>query len=289
MMRWLVAPTAKSLLIWVSGVAATVIGSWISSKFRVYDDSRRAHLDDIKQNVLVLVRDGLLERYAPLVSHRSHVVADTWGVRQRNENVSVTQYPNEDGPLLGKAVPNILENTDQALLSDAKKRHFRKILEQTDQFLTAWEAFASECHAWVLRLSDEILAYSGLPKHPVRAGTPYVMHYRLGVFVYRRLFRSTDLVLYKREPSNWVRGTASSGWYIEGFDGQSAQGTEQQIDALLALLDVLMKREKGTADQMLEKASALEKHLALVTSELNYAIAARRLHKRCDLVSFFQN
>jgi hypothetical protein len=124
MMRWLVAPTAKSLLIYVGGVVTTIFGSWVSGKLRVYDDSRKAHLDDIKQKVLVPVRDGLLEHYGPLVSHRSHVVIDTWGVQQQKENVSVTQYPNEDGPILRKAVPNILASTDQALLIDANKETF---------------------------------------------------------------------------------------------------------------------------------------------------------------------
>lgn len=285
-MRWMLAPTAKSLLIYAGGVVTTIFGSWVSSKVRIYDDSRKAHLDDIKQKVLIPLRNGLLEHYRPLVSHRSHVVVDEW-VRQAKENVSVTEYPNEDGPLLDKTVPDILASTDQALFIDAKQSHFRELVGKTDQFLTAWEAYAKECYAWVLRLSEEILAECKLPRYPVRAGSPYVMHYRLGVFVYRRLFRSTDFVLYKREPSNWVKGSVSSGWGIDGFDGQSAQGTEQQIDALLSSLDVLMKRERDTAERLLEKARTLEKHLASVTSELSHAIAARRLHKRCDLVSFF--
>jgi hypothetical protein len=287
MMPSLVAPTAKSLLIYVGGVVTTIFGSWVSSKLRIYDDSRKAHLDDIKQKVLIPLRDGLLDHYGPLVSHRSHVVVEKWGIRQRKDNVSVTESPNEDGPLLEKTIPDVLASTDQALFIDAKQRHFRELLEQTEQFLAAWKTYASECGTWVLKLSDEILAEANLPAHPVRHGSPYVMHYRLAVFVYRRLFRSLDFVLHKREPSNWVKGTSSSGWYIDGFDGQPAQGTEQQIDALLSSLDVLMKNEKDTAERILEKARALETHLASVTGELTYAIAARRLHKRCDLVSFF--
>ena len=88
------------------------------------------------------------------------------------------------------------------------------------------------------------------------------MHYRLGVFVYRRLFRSLDFVLHKREPSNWVKGAVSSSSSIDGFDGRPAQGTGRQIDALLSSLDRLMKREKDAADRFLEKALVLEKHLA---------------------------
>jgi hypothetical protein len=287
MLRWLTIPTAKSLLIWVSGVAATIIGSWISSKFRVYDDSRKAHLDDIKQKVLIPLRDALQEHYGPLVTNRAHVVFDKWGVRQRKENASVTEYPNEDGPVLHKAAPNILASAD-ALFVDAKQRHFRRLVKQIEDFLSAWDAYANECNAWVLRLSDEILSESRLPQFPVvRFESPYVMHFRFAVFIYRRLFRSHDFVLYKREPSNWVRGTPSSQWSIDGFEGTSAQGTEEQIDALLSFLDSLLAREKDTASRLLEKSSTLEKQLALVTAQLTYAIAVRRLHKRCDLVSFF--
>ena len=86
MMRWPVAPTAKSLLIYVGGVVTTIFGSWVSGKLRVYDDSRKAHLDDIKQKVLIPLRDGLLEHYGPLVSHRSHVVIGESRVRQQKRS-----------------------------------------------------------------------------------------------------------------------------------------------------------------------------------------------------------
>ena len=48
------SPSVESLvrlLIWVGGVAATVVGSWASSKIHVYQESRKAHLEDIKQKV----------------------------------------------------------------------------------------------------------------------------------------------------------------------------------------------------------------------------------------------
>src|SRR5260370_2741042 len=260
MMRWLVAPTAKSLLIYVGGVVTTIFGSWVSGKLRVYEESRKAHLDDIKQKVLIPICDGLREHYGPLVTNRAHVVSVEWGVRQQNENASVTKSPNEGGPLLTKTLPNVLAIADQALFVDAKQRHFRRLVKQIEDFLAAWDACANECYAWVLKLSDEILSESKLAQFPVaRFESPYVRHFHLGVFIYLRLFRSTDFVLFKREPSNWVRGTPSSQWSVDGFEGTTAQGTEQQIDALLSLLDGLMNREKDTADRILEKARALEK------------------------------
>lgn len=283
-----VNPSAESLvrlLIWVGGVAATVVGSWASSKIHVYQESRKAHLDDIKQKVLLPLSDALAEHYGVLVTHRSPVVIEFWGVRLRKENVSVTEYPNEHGPVLTKVVPDVMAATDPALYTDARKKHFRKAITHTEQFLTAWRAHADECYSWVLRLSEEILAETKLPTHPVQHGAAYVMHYRLAVFIYRRLCHSLEFALSKRNPNQSQNTT--SYWVLEGFDGTPAAGTEQEMDALLIYLDDLMAREKGTAARLLRNAQALEQQLTLLRGELNYAVAARRLRHQCDLIPFF--
>ncbi|HWO39441.1 MAG TPA: hypothetical protein VNO32_62505, partial [Candidatus Acidoferrum sp.] len=163
-------PSVESLvrlLIWVGGAAATVVGSWASSKIHVYQESRKAHLEDIKQKVLLPLSDGLAEHYGVLVTHRSPVVIEFWGVRLRKENVSVTEYPNEHGPVLTKVVPDVMAATDPALYTDARKKHFRKVIKHTEEFLAAWKAHAEECYSWVLKLSEEILAEAKLPTHPV--------------------------------------------------------------------------------------------------------------------------
>ena len=270
----------------VTGVVSTVIGSWISSKIGVYHESRKAHLEEIKQKVLMPIQDGL-GGYSALVHHQSPVVTDSW-VRRRKEKISVTEHPNEEGPGLSTVAPDIQSATNPALYTDAKKRHFPEQIAHTEKFLAEWHSHAEACRAWVEKLASEILAESQLPPHPVaRHGSPYVMHYRLGVFIYRRLFGNLDSFLFKCEPSNWIKGQPSSGWSIEGFDGRPAGGTEQQMDAMLSLLDRLMEREKATADRLRENADVLKQNLSLLSSELNYAIAVRRLHKRCDLVPFF--
>jgi hypothetical protein len=49
-----VSPSVESLvrlLIYVGGAATTLVGSWASSKIHVYQESRKAHLEDIKQKV----------------------------------------------------------------------------------------------------------------------------------------------------------------------------------------------------------------------------------------------
>ncbi len=280
-------PSVESLvrlLIWVGGVVATVVGSWASSKIHVYQESRKAHLEDIKQKVLLPLSDGLAEHYGVLVTHRSPVVIEFWGVRLRKENVSVTEYPNEHGPVLTKMVPDVMAATDPALYTDARKKHFRKVIKHTEEFLAAWKAHAEECYSWVLKLSEEILAETKLPTHPVQHGAAYVMQYRLGVFIYRRLCHSLETALSKRNPN---QTQSADYWVLEGFDGTPAAATEQKLDALLAYLDNLMVREKGTADRLLQNARGLEQQLTSLRAELNYAVAARRLRHKCDLVPFF--
>ena len=268
------------LLLYILGGATTLVGSWIGSKIRVYHDNREAHLDDIKQKVLTPLNAALAEQYKPFLAHRSPVVVEKWGVKLRNENASVTQLPIEDGPMLFVVVPDIQANTDQALYADAKRKHFRKIINHTESFLNGWRMHATECHAWVSGLAEEILSESKLTPHPVSYGVPYVMHYRLAVFVYRRLMNNVDFALFKRHQN-------SVYWVLEGFEGAPAAGTEQEVDSVIVLLDKLLEREKSTAKRLLQNADSLQQAFYSICGELNYAIASRRLRKKCDLVPFF--
>ena len=79
-------PSTESLfrlLAFVTGVTSTVIGSWISSKIHVYHENRKVHLEEIKQKVLVPIRQNLADNYAALVKHKSFAVIGKWGTRKR--------------------------------------------------------------------------------------------------------------------------------------------------------------------------------------------------------------
>jgi hypothetical protein len=157
------------------------------------------------------------------------------------------------------------------------------VINRVEEFLAAWNVHADECYAWVLRLSEEILAECKLPTHPAPPGSAYVMQYRLGVFIYRRLCHSLERALSKRNEN-----VNAGYWVLEGLEaGTPAAGTEQQLDVLLSYLDSLMAREQGTADRLLGNARALEQDLISLRNELNYATAARRLRHKCNLVPFF--
>jgi hypothetical protein len=282
---WLPAPSRESLvrlLVYIIGAASTVVGSLVASKIRVYHDNRTAHLTEIKERVLKPIYDGLTSQYHGLVEHRSPVVNDGWGVIERRDAIAgVTQSPIDDGPILKSETPDVLASADITLYTDAKQRHFRKQIEHLERFLEAWHAHVEECRAWVSDMSNLILAESALPAHPSPTVGRYIMNQRLGVFLYRRLFHNLDNVLLKSQNTPGV-----NAWKLEGF-GALAGGIEQEIDDILACLNRLITNEKDHADLLLKKAAALEQVFSSLCRELNYAMASRALHRRCDLVPFF--
>jgi hypothetical protein len=92
-------PSTESLVRWlfavggiITGVASTVAGSWISSKIHVYHENRNAHLEEIKQKVLIPISDVLAGDFARLVEHKASAVLLVWGTRNRKEIASVTEY-----------------------------------------------------------------------------------------------------------------------------------------------------------------------------------------------------
>jgi hypothetical protein len=134
-----------------------------------------------------------------------------------------------------------------------------------------------------VRLSEEILKNSQMEAFPAaHHGKAYVDHRKLGIFVYRRLFRCTQQSLIKRSPSH-----PPVDWILEGFEGTSASGTEQQLEALVSVLNDLSAAEKTIADRLQADARVLEQSLESLRAELNYAIAHRHLRNKCDLVPFF--
>jgi hypothetical protein len=179
--------------------------------------------------------------------------------------------------------PDMWAGVDSALHADAKKKHFSALIQQIERFDEAWRAHANKCYAWVVHLSDEILAKGGLPKAPVVShGTPFVNPYKLGLYIYRRLLRVWEHSLTKHSPNH-----PPVQWVLEGFEGTSAWGSEQELAALVTVLDELIVAERSKADELLAEAQKLDKNLAALMAEIDYAIAYRRLRKRCELVPFF--
>lgn len=279
--EWLVR-----LLAFIGGAASTVAGSWISSKIRVYHDNRKAHLEDLKQRVLVPLRDGLEEHFRPLVFHLTSVVRVEMGAATEfRERAGVTESPEERGDVLAAAFPGslVFGPLDSALLHDATKVHFRKQMDRVNTFVTRWMAHAGECHAWVQRMAREILTKSDLPAFPPKVPEgvvqrSYVMHLRLAAFIYRRLFHL---------PTEALR-TSDDGayWTLNGQQATLACGPKTKVEALVVMLDKLRESEEATARSMRDKAGDLQTSFVNLIPELDHAVASRRLRKRCDLVTF---
>lgn len=112
----------------------------------------------------------------------------------------------------------------------------------------------------------------------VHGPAPYVMHNRLAVFVYLRLSGfSAPALRISDDGSHWTLNQYAT----------MACGTKEQISNLVAKLDELLESEKETAKVLRGRVASLQESFEKVMADLDYAIAARRLRKQCDLVPFF--
>lgn len=270
---------------WAGGAASTVAGALFASRVRVYEDERRGHLEDLKRNVLVPLREGLLARFHPLVFQAEPTVFVLPGATTTfNERAKATESPTEQGDGLTLATKT-LDVLDSALHEDAKLRHFSTQMALIERFVNDWNSYATECHRWVARMSREILTASGLPGFP-NAAKPepgrsvYVMNHRLAVFVYMRLFKL---------PTGALRVDGLDRYAsLNGQDATLAVGLNEQIEALMNKIEVLLKTEEASASVLQVKSAALEKGFQELIPQLDYAIASRRLRKGCDLVPFWR-
>jgi len=273
------------LLIWIVGVATTAIGAWIASRIHVYDDSRKAHLEDIKQRVLIPIRDGLFEHFPRLTLGVEPIVSVQRGAIELFENAKVTEETAQHGEMLVAADPGriILGSVDGALYRDAIKTHFFELSVMVDRFLEEWSAYANECRSWAAEISQLILSESGLVPFPPKPGPlvprSYVMHLRLAVFVYARLFGMLTPALRTE-----LQG-AECGLY--GDSVTLAWGSKEQIDRLVEVLDLLVQSVATKGRLLHHRLQKINEALGDVNRELEFAIASRRLRKRCDLVTFF--
>ncbi len=284
----LISPWVYALLGWSGGVGSTVVGSWVSSKIRVYHDNRKAHLDDLKQRVLAPLREGLEQHFRPLVFLQQPLVyVDTAAPTEFREDAKATESQMEQGDVHQGAFPSslVFGPLDPALLEDAKKTHYSKQLAAVDEFINGFLTSAGECHTWVCRVADAILKESSLPAFPNRVAAavggpaPYVMHYRVAVFIYARLLRYLTPALRTSQINN--------GLGLHGEDATLAYGSGEQISNLLARIDHLLGSERDRAGSLRGRMAALQESFPGLISQLDYAIAARRLRKKCDLVPFF--
>ena len=275
------------LLVYAVGVGTTVGGSWISSKIHAFHDGRKAHLEDIKSNVLVPMRKKL-EQFEPFVFPRTPLFCVERGTQEHNERARVTESSVEECLFLSPAFPTgwLFRGTEPALSEDARRNHFRKVTGELDKFVLHWVGYSGECQSWVARIARETLERSELPEFPsqeaeVGIPKPYVMHFELAIFVYERLFGLTAGALRLGQSGS------PGAWAIFRENTTLAVGPREKLAALLEHLDGLLDSQRAAANELLNQAVELQGEFTQISRLLDFAIAARRLRKSCDLVTFF--
>jgi hypothetical protein len=272
------AEWAIRLLIYVGGVATTIAGSWIASKIHVYHDNRRLHHEDLKEKVLVPLRFGLRGSYEPLANLERPSISTDWGRRALRERPRVTEEQEEMGPVLKVADPraSLAEALDGALLADALKHHYSDLISEWQTLAARWADHVQECERWISQMGDEILQASGLPPHTARG--PYVMHLRLAVTIYQRLFR------FQTDPVR--KASMSQGSSLNVGAITAAAGDDRQMENLLTVLNRIMETERDAAERLIAGSERLAGEIGSLSSERGLAIAERKLRGRCKMVRF---
>ena len=272
------------LLVYVVGVATTIVGSWVSSKIHAYHDSRKAHLEDIKSSVLVPIRKEL-ERFEPFLFQRTPLFSVERGTTKYHDRAQATESSVEEGIFLSVAFPtgSLFRGTEPALAEDTRRNHFRELSAALHKFVLHWVEYSGEVQSWVVRMAREILERSDLPKFPNSGTDPgfpglYVMHFELAIFVYQRLFGLPTSALHL--------GPLGASWVIQGGSTTLAEGPKERLRELLNQINGLLDSQRAVADGLLNQAIEVQEQFTQTSRLLDFAIAARRLRKRCDLVTF---
>ena len=270
-----------ALLGWMGGVASTVAGSWISSKIQVYHAHKIVHLEALRDKVLIPLRAGLKEHLVPFLNHNLPVVSVLPIDQQFKANATSTEEPTYSARLIVADFPfgRIFREIEQALLEDARDRHFVELITTLDAFCKDWTDYARDCQQWVSGMAAQIADASGLPVFLTQHGREYLMNCELANFVHLRL--------YHFPTSSLRRETDRDHCILVGGSQTLAVATESEVEGLISVVDSLLESEKGRAAAFENTRTALQARFDELSAKLDLAIASRRLHHRCDLVSFF--
>lgn len=263
------------LLYYICGVASTIVGSWISSKIRVYHDARNSHRDDLKRRVLEPLRKSLASYVAP----RFTVL---YQAQQYNPQAPSAEYPSTYGPSVSVEIPGSPE-LDDALLQDAHLCHYPDLIDGFAGVKRIWAAEVVRHKAFIQATAEEILTASGLPAFPAPDG-PYVMHWNLGTFVYNRLVVSADARLWMQAQAD---GQIPDCHILSDGGATVAKGSKQQMQNLVQSIDAVLAARRGQASEFQAGLAKLKEQQRALSQQLSLAIAEKKLRNRCALVTFF--
>jgi len=265
----------------LAGRASKFGDLWITNRIHSRDEQRAAHQEDLRQNILIPLRDGLATHFKTLVAHQVPMIVIQHAAKEYSGYAKVTEEPSTWGEVMVVPFPSslVFGPLPAPLLEDAQKNHYVNLMKSVDNFVNGYSGLAGELHRWVSRIAEQILTESGLPAFPNPKQGPYVMHYRLARFVYLRNFHFETGALR----------TEVDGLHclLKGGDNTLAVGSPDQITALVEHLNRLVDSEAAMGASLREKGSALHSRFNDLIGEIEIAIASRRLNVRCDHVGFF--
>jgi hypothetical protein len=279
------ATRSLQVLIWVGGVATTMVGSWIASKIRLYQDDRKSHHQELKDKVLRPLRDFLAENEA-LFDHREPVLIEKMGYSE-----IFGARPDQDATRAGLILhrndpwPYALSRMDRAMFEDAKRNHYRTILAEILGLAASWESHTKRCEMWIGEVSEDILASSEMKAYSPGYDAPYMNHFRLGLWVYRRLFHLPTEALRQDNQGKY--------WSIEGAPtvsdqiGSATLATQEQNSLLLQKIDKIMAANRDNAAYFKRQSEGITSQAVALRSKLEHEIAKKELQRRCGLVKFF--
>jgi hypothetical protein len=275
------------ILFGIGGIVATVIGSWVASKIDVYHQNLSAHLDELKAGVLSPLCEILRGDFARVVAHRSGVVREELKQLRIREGARVVEQDEEIGPGLRcfNPWPNGPRLMTGVLYEDAREKHFPELIAEAERFASAWTAYAEHCKDWVEDIANEILRRSRMSAWLRPAPAPYVMQYRLAVFVYRRLFHLETNALSTMSQGQY--STLEGAPVLPDMTGSAAFAPEEQLGHLTVELDRIIFERRGQAAHLAETSKKLLGELQELHRMFEHAIAGKKLRGRCDLVTFF--
>jgi hypothetical protein len=269
-------PLSVKALLWVGGVATTVVGSILTSQIKIYFDSRNNHRDELVTKILQPLHDLIKSQYIPVMP----IVEFDW--HSYNSSARAQDNPFESGMQVRflDPGPEAEEMLPSALFEDARSSHYHKLIADWDRFKKGWTELLTKRQSWVRSIGDDILAFSNLPKYPPADYTgPYLMHLNLAAFITNRLllFGSASI----------GQGSQIDGETISDGSTLLAKGSAIQMKNLMELINSRLDSNQPKAKELLKEWDSLLAEKVDLLRQFSLAIAVKSLKGRCDLVKLF--
>ena len=149
------APHQNGLLIWIGGVASTVAGSWLTGRIRAYQDDKQAHLVQIKEEILKPIRDGIAERFLPLLTYEDVPFAGKYQQVRSSDSPNVLEPAFQEHLQIVPTTPtyeDLVAKLPRGLLQDARWKHYPVLFDEIGSFIASWKKVAEGARVGVAQM-----------------------------------------------------------------------------------------------------------------------------------------